>query len=571
MESRLASAAFIVVFATYLFLGGMGVTERNIPNPRDDAYNCLARGLLSGHLYAAKEVPPGLARLPDPYDPKANEVFRTDAAYLDHDFSYYQGRMYLYFGVAPALFVFIPWHLLTGTWLPQWMAVALLCAGGLLANLSLVRSVMREEFPAAPKWMLAACVFILGLGSYAPLLLARADMWEVPIAFSYLGASLALRFLWEAFGVAERPARWIALASASVGLAFAARPSVLPVAAILLLPFVLPATRKSLASWIAAILPLGASGLGVAVYNLLRFGSPFEFGQRYQLAAENVSKVKIFSPEYLGTNLYLFLLKAVEWRPYFPYANEPKYFALSANHGMIEHLSGALLNDPVLWMALALGAFLFVQRPRKRLALLSVAAAWAFLSALILMSFFFGICSRYQFEFLPPLALLAAFGALALESTLADGKRVIARCLWIPALLFSAAFTVLYGVNRSVEDHSVAAIILTSKGDLRDANHEVQILRMLSPGDPFFRVESGVILVAAGHLQGAEHVFSALARDYPDYPLGRYNLARVLETEGKTGEAIAQLEEAHQLAPGNPEIDAELKSALAKDAAGAVR
>jgi hypothetical protein len=418
MESRLASAAFIVVFAIYLFLGGMGLSERNIPSPREDAYNSLARGLLSGHLYAAKEVPPGLAALPDPYDPKANETYRSDVAYMDHDYSYYRGHMYLYFGVAPALFVFIPWHLLTGTWLPQWMAVALLCAGGLLANLSLVRAVMREVFPAAPKWMLAACVFILGLGSYAPLLLARADMWEVPIAFSYLGVSLALRFLWSAFGRPEKPALSIALASASQSDSPSprARASCRSPRSCCC-PFSLPATRKSLASWIAADPAAGASGLGVAVYNLLRFGSPFEFGQRYQLAAENVSKVKIFSPEYLGTNLYLFLLKAVEWRPYFPYANEPKYFALSANHGMIEHLSGALLNDPVLWTALA----------TRRLSLCAQAwhsgwrsccrsaAAWAFLSALFLMSLFFGICSRYQFEFLPPLALLAALGALALD------------------------------------------------------------------------------------------------------------------------------------------------------------
>ena len=568
MESRLASAAFIVVFAIYLFLGGMGLSERNIPSPREDAYNSLARGLLSGHLYAAKEVPPGLAALPDPYDPKANETYRSDVAYMDHDYSYYRGHMYLYFGVAPALFVFIPWHLLTGTWLPQWMAVALLCAGGLLANLSLVRAVMREVFPAAPKWMLAACVFILGLGSYAPLLLARADMWEVPIAFSYLGVSLALRFLWSAFGRPEKPALSIALASLAVGLAFAARPSVLPVGAILLLPFALPATRRSLAAWAASVVPLGLSGLAVAVYNQLRFGSPFEFGQRYQLAAENVSKMKIFSPEYLGTNLHLFLFKAVEWRPYFPYANEPKYFALSANHGMIEHLSGALLNDPVLWAALAIGVFLFVRKPGTRLALLVAAAGWAFLSSLLLMSLFFGICSRYQFEFLPPLALLAGLGVMALDGLLADGKRALARCLWIPVLLFSSAFTVLYGINRSVEDHSVAAIILTSRGDLRDADHEVKILRMLSPGDPFFRIESGVILVAAGHLVGAENVFEALARDYPDYSLGRYNLGRVLASEGRTAEAIAELKEAHRLAPENQAIDADLKSAMARKESG---
>jgi hypothetical protein len=564
MESRLAAAAFIVVFATYLFLGGIGVTERNMASPRENAYNCLARGLLSGHLYAAKDVPPGLAQLADPYDPKANEAFRTGAGTLLHDFSYYQGHMYLYFGVAPALLVFIPWHLLTGTWLSQWMAVAFLCAAGLWVNLSLVRSVRKAVFPVLPSWVLAACVLILGFASYAPLLLARADMWEVPIAFSYLGVSLALRFLWSALGRPGNPSGRIALASLALGLAFAARPSVLPVAAILILPFALPATRRRLSAWMAAVLPLATCGLGVAAYNFLRFGSAFEFGQRYQLAAENVEKMKLFSPEYLGANLYLFLLKAVDWRPYFPFTVEPKYADVSANHGMIEHLSGALLNDPVLWLGIALGVFLFGRKPGTRLGLLAGAAGWAFVSALVLMSFFFGICSRYQFEFLPPLALLAALGAMALESTLSGGRLALARCLWIPALLFSSAFTVLYGIDRTVEDHSTAAIILTSKGDLKDANHEVTILRTLSPGNPFFRVESGVILVAAGHLAGAEQVFAAVARDYPDYSLGRYNLGRVLEAEGKTDEAITELKAAQRLAPENPAIEANLRAALAK-------
>jgi hypothetical protein len=63
MEFRLGSAAFIVVFATYLFLGGMGVTDRDNRNPRDAAYNLLARGIMSGHLYADREVPPQLAQL----------------------------------------------------------------------------------------------------------------------------------------------------------------------------------------------------------------------------------------------------------------------------------------------------------------------------------------------------------------------------------------------------------------------------------------------------------------------------------------------------------------------------
>ncbi|HZZ19016.1 MAG TPA: tetratricopeptide repeat protein [Opitutaceae bacterium] len=568
MESRLASAAFVLVFAVYLFLASVGGVARYIPEPRENAFNSLSRGLLSGHLYTTKEVPPGLAALADPYDPSANVEFRTNAAYMVHDYSYYKGRMYLYFGVAPALLLFIPFHLLTGSWLSQWMAVALLCTAGLLVNVLLVRSVKKAFFPGSPAWILAASVLLLGFGSYAPILLARADKWEVPIAFSYLFVSLTLRFLWEALGHPEKCARWVALASLSLGIAFAGRPSVLPVGAILLLPFLLPEPRKSLRTWAAAILPLGFCGLGVALYNQMRFSSPFDFGQRYQLAAEKVSNMKIFSLEYLGANLNLFLFKAVDWRSYFPFANEPAYGASSKNHGMIEHLSGALLNDPVLWAALAIVAFVIIRRPGARLGLFVAAAGWAFLSALTLMALFCGICSRYQFEFLPALALLAALGVMAAENALTGGRLALARCVWIPALIFSSAFTVLYSVNRIVEDHGTAAIVMTSKGDLRDANHEVEIDRFLSPGDPLFRLESGVIMVAAGHQAAAQSVFAALTRDFPDYGLGHYNLGRVLATEGRTDEAIAELAEARRLAPDNMAVARDLNEELAKRGPG---
>src|SRR5450631_3149319 len=132
MEFRLTSAAFIVVFATYLFLGGMGATDRGNIEPRDVAYNQLTRGLLSGHLYMDAEVPPGLAALKNPYDPSANVSFRVDPRYRLNDRSYYHGHIYLYFGISPALLLFMPWHLLTGLWLPHWAVVIFLCTVGML-------------------------------------------------------------------------------------------------------------------------------------------------------------------------------------------------------------------------------------------------------------------------------------------------------------------------------------------------------------------------------------------------------------------------------------------------------
>jgi len=565
MEFRLASAAFIAVFAAYLFLGGFGVTDRANPYPRDAAYNLLARGLVAGHLYLDKEVPPVLSRLKDPYDPAANMAARDDPAYRLHDFSYYRGRLYLYFGISPALLLFVPWHLLTGSWLAHWAAVVFLCEVGLLLNMSLVFAIKRSVLPGAGPWLMAACTLILGLGSYAPLLLARADMWEIPIAFSYLGVSAALRCLWEAFADPGRSAKWIAIASAAIGAAFAARPTVLPNAAILLIPFASRETRGSAWAWIAAVAPLALCGAGVGLYNALRFGDPLEFGMRYQLAGVYVAKLHAFSPSYILTNLRLYLFQNVQLSSIFPFAHEaplgPIRARLPVNHGGVEHISGLLLNAPILWAA-AVPAFLPAMRRDKRLALICAAAAWVALSSLFTLSLFFGACSRYQFEFAPALALLASVGVMGMEGVCVGRVRAAARCAWVPALALSSAFTLLYGVERCSADHNYSGLAYLAYGDVPEAEREFGAARFLSPRNPLSRLGSGVELVTEGRYPEAKAALEALIRDFPDYAVAHFVLANVFAKEGRRNEAIAQYQTAHRLDPDDATISAALDSAL---------
>ena len=107
-------------------------------------------------------------------------------------------------------------------------------------------------------------------------------------------------------------AKWIALASAAFGAAFAARPTLLPNAAILLLPFASAETRRSARAWAAAVRPPGRSAARASPCTTpQRFGSPFEFGMRYQLAAINVTQTASFSPAFVGTNLRFYLFQAV--------------------------------------------------------------------------------------------------------------------------------------------------------------------------------------------------------------------------------------------------------------------
>jgi hypothetical protein len=564
MESRLLSAAFIVVAATYLFLGGMGDTDRGNPATGDAPYNLLARGLLSGHLYLAKDAPPSLRGLDNPYDPAANAEARDPYGAHLSDLSYFHGRMYMYFGVAPALLVFIPWHILTGHWLVQWMAVVLVCTAGLAVNLSTFMAVRARVFPGSAAWMPAVAALVVGIASYAPLVLSSADMWETPIALAYLSVAVALRCLWQAYERPGAPAAWIGLASAAFGVAFASRPSELPNALVLLLPFSIREIRVNARAWVAALVPATLCGAGVALYNAARFGDPFEFGTRYMLVASRFILPHPFSARYFWINLHVYLVQAMDWSPVFPFTHESAVGAMPAGYVGTEHISGVLVDNPVLWAGLAVPFFIGLRRPGRSFALMCLSAGWVALSTLFLLLFLVGANARYEFEFVPELALLAAFGIMALESLCARRLLGLSRLAWAAALAYSCALPLLYGIERCVAGHNNDGIARITRGDLEGAGREYEIARSLSPGNPVSRLGIGVLLVAHGRPAEAQPIFEALIRDYPDYSSGYLNLANALAMTGRFREAAAQYRAALRLDPDNPVVRSGLESALAR-------
>ena len=79
-------------------------------------YEELADAFMAGHTYLLRDPPAGLLALSDPWDPKANALYRnppvTDATqpYKGvHDLTLYNGKLYLQWGPFPAL-ALIPLH-----------------------------------------------------------------------------------------------------------------------------------------------------------------------------------------------------------------------------------------------------------------------------------------------------------------------------------------------------------------------------------------------------------------------------------------------------------------------------
>jgi len=127
MQCGVLAAVCTLVIGVYAYTAHSGFLESVNLNAADTYYNLLVQAFRAGQLSLKKEAPPGLAQLADPYDPTANALYRP-ASNSMIDMSYYKGKLYLYFGVTPALILFWPFAALTGHYLFHRQAVAIFCA-----------------------------------------------------------------------------------------------------------------------------------------------------------------------------------------------------------------------------------------------------------------------------------------------------------------------------------------------------------------------------------------------------------------------------------------------------------
>jgi tetratricopeptide (TPR) repeat protein len=576
---KLLAAACVLVMGVYAYMAQSGVLERASPTAADAYYNLLVQGFRAGQLSLKKEVPPGLARLANPYDPSANVLYRFGPSGV-HDLSYYHGKLYLYFGVTPALILFWPYAALTGDYLFHREAVMIFCAIGFLAGVGLLRALWRRCFAEVSVWVVAACALALGLATGVPVILSRCAAYEVAVSCGYMLTMLALGAIWCALHEPERRWRWLAAASVAYGLAVGARPSLLFGAVILLLP-VVQAWRERRQVWavlMAAISPIVLIGLGLMVYNARRFGSPFEFGLRYQLDPGWPAAHQFCSLRYVWFNLRVYFLEPARWSGRFPFVHEIAVPPVPAGYGAVEGPFGVLTNIPLVWLALAAPLAWRVQSGQAGSVL-----RW-FVMAVALL---FGVCAltlglywwanfRYEVDFLPALVLLAVVGILGLERALA-GRPAWRRAVhwgWGLLLSFSVAFNLLASVEyreqvlqiqpEYAEAHYNLGLALGQAGRIQEAIGEFEQALRIRPDYVQARANLGIVLAQAGRIQEAIGEFEQALRIRPDYAQAHVNMGIVLEQTGKVQEAIGHYEQALRIEPDSAEVRYNLGMALSR-------
>ena len=433
-------------------------------------YNLLVQGFRVGQLNMKVEAPPGLAQLADPYDPANVNYFRPV-----WDMSYYQGKFYIYYGVVPALVLYWPYEALTGRYLPDAFAIAIFLMVGFMAAARLLYAIWHRYFADVSIWIPAVGTFALGAALVA---LELGWPWyrvtEVAVSCAFTFSMLTLMAVWRALDDPKRPVVWMLLAGVAYGLAIGSRPSLLFGAVILLIPVIRAwcmaagqeARRRAVRLSVAMVGPLVVIGLGLMLYNFLRFDNPLDFGFYYQLTSYRASTGVQFSPHYFWFNVWFYFLEPMQWSSHFPFLQliqpltslPPHYLETGASYGGI-----ILIGFPLIWLALA-APLAWKGRPAVEASALRWFVMGAFLLFIICgftVGLFFCAFTRYELDFLPGLMVLSVIGILGLEHALAGagGWRLIARWGWCLLLAWSLVFNLLASAPKlNAIEKSVCAL-----------------------------------------------------------------------------------------------------------------
>jgi hypothetical protein len=450
----------VLVFVFYLWTATSSNKPFALRDTSREFQNLLTDALRQGHTYLDVKPAPQLLALRDPYDPAANEPWRL------HDASLYRGRYYLYFGIAPALTLYVPWRAMTGKRLSDDVAVTLFCMGGYVFSCLLLFLLLRATRTQVPWFLQAAAVVALGLGQAAPMVLRRPRVYEVAVSAGYCFLFGGLYFLARRVTRPDSWRWWPALAAACFGLAAGSRPHCAIAGGLVAAVYgVYLARRRGLRGrvWTAEFArfagPLAAAWLSIGWYNYIRFGNPLEFGVRYQVGLLNFGNgtgrpLGLFLRQVFAS-LYYFLICLPTFKARFPFLEmrggaepfgNPELYPKDYFH---EPVAGILVLAPLCAAALTVGVLLWRRRRLfpsgvRTMLVGLLACGCAMFASVVSMP---GVSSRYELDFLPSLLVAGVFVCVFLSARLPWRRMRIAAAITVAGCVWGAAANIGASVN----------------------------------------------------------------------------------------------------------------------------
>ncbi len=289
-------------------------------------YQKLAEALAEGSFALMESPAQSLQGLDNPYDyAYRDDVVAAHGENYAWDTAYYNGKYYVYFGVVPVLLFYLPYYLLTGSHIPNYVVVLIASALFVAGFLVCMQETARKWFPKLSLgiWILTTELALLGSGII--YLNKRPDLYNIPIVMGLACGMLGLACFLKADKENELSLKWLALGTFFTALIAGCRPQLILFAFIPVILF-----RKHLFSLqfyrstkgkkavAVVLLPLVLVGGFLMYYNFSRFGSVADFGANYNLTTNDMRhRGWVWGRIPLG--MFVYFLQPMKFTTQFPF------------------------------------------------------------------------------------------------------------------------------------------------------------------------------------------------------------------------------------------------------------
>lgn len=289
-------AALTTIAACVLPMDQLPLWNGEIPEHRNQ-YELMAEAILDGRVDIYYGDEDTLSQLENPYDPEERQ---EAGVYYHWDHAYYDGHYYMYFGIVPVFLAFLPYRILTGTALTTYHATQIFVAlaiAGIFVLFHLLSKLFFKRLPYSVYLALSVAFSVMSVW-YST---AEPALYCTAITAAIMLEVWSLYFFIRAVWGERHENRQILLAGIGAllgALAFGCRPPI-ALANILVIPMLMvflkqrDFTWKLLGKLALAALPYAVVAAALMMYNQVRFGDPFEFGQAYQLTVADQTEYRI--------------------------------------------------------------------------------------------------------------------------------------------------------------------------------------------------------------------------------------------------------------------------------------
>lgn len=284
------SAFLLLIFFTYnMYIGEYHWWGHQSGNQMTQE---LVDAFANGQVSLLDEVPDELLELDNPYDWSERQ-----AAGLKYKWDHllFEGKYYSYYGIAPVITLFLPYHLITGYYFPSSLACLMYSLVAALFLSLCYMSIIKNWFNKTPHRLTILGLITTLFSSCVIINVYATQFYEIAQSSALCFLLIGFYFMLNSNIFREKKIRlpYLFLSSLFVSLAVLSR-ATNAVYAIVMIFWIIYGyfqyiketneAKKATAKYIVlSISPYVVFGLIQMTYNYLRFRNPFDFGIQYTL------------------------------------------------------------------------------------------------------------------------------------------------------------------------------------------------------------------------------------------------------------------------------------------------